>query len=65
MKMPKIKISRTFTVVYCIILLMGFIYGMTAVSVNCYNSMNSEPMIVFEMNEDSVIIMNRIFNRLF
>lgn len=65
MKMPKIKISRTFTVFYCVILLMGFIYGMTAVNVNCYNSMNSEPMIVFEMNEDSVIIMNRSFNRLF
>lgn len=65
MKMPKIKISRTFTVFYCVILLMGFICGLTAVNVNCYNSMNAEPMIIFEVNEDSVIIMNRSINRLF
>ncbi|MGN1134638.1 MAG: hypothetical protein ACI4SF_00270 [Oscillospiraceae bacterium] len=65
MKIPKIKISRGFTVFYCILLLMGFICGMSAVNVNCYNSMNAEPMIIFELNEDSVIIMNRSFNRLF
>ena len=64
-KLKEIKISRSFAVFYCVLLLIGFICGLSTVNVNCYNSMNAEPMILFEVNEDSVIIMNRSFNRLF
>lgn len=60
----KIKISRKFTVFYCIFLLIGFFIGMLTVNIRCYNSMNIEPMVVFELTDDSVIIMDRSFPRL-
>ncbi|MGN0552226.1 MAG: hypothetical protein ACI4I1_02505 [Oscillospiraceae bacterium] len=60
-KLKEMKISRSFAVVYCVLLLIGFICGMSVVNVNCYNSMNAEPMILFEVGEDSIIIMNRSF----
>lgn len=42
----KIKISRSFAVLCCIVLLIGFAFGLAAVYVNCYNSMNTEPVTV-------------------
>lgn len=61
----RIKISRIFTAFYCIFLLIGFFIGMLTVNIRCYNSMNIEPMVVFELTDDSVIIMDRSFPRIF
>lgn len=63
--LPKIKISRKFTAFYCVFLLIGFLIGMLTVNIRCYNSMNAEPMVAFELTDDSVIIMNRSFPRIF
>ena len=38
----KIKISRTAAVLYCIVLLIGFLFALSEVYVNCFNSMNTE-----------------------
>ena len=43
----KIKISRTAAVLYCIVLLIGFFYGLSTVYVNCFNSMNAEQITAF------------------
>lgn len=43
----KIKISRTAAVLYCIVLLIGFLYGLSTVYVNCFNSMNAEQITAF------------------
>lgn len=43
----KIKISRTAAVLYCIVLLIGFLYGLSTVYVNCFNSMNAERITAF------------------
>lgn len=60
MKMPK-KISRTAVIIYCIILLGFFIYGFVTISKNCYNSMHSDKMIVFEADSEGLTIMNHRF----
>lgn len=44
----KIKISRTAAVVYCIVLLIGFIFGLSEVYVNSFNSMNAEQITLFD-----------------
>ena len=44
----KIKISRTVAVVYCIVLLIGFIFGLSEVYVNSFNSMNAEQITLFD-----------------
>lgn len=43
----KIKISRTAAVLYCIVLLIGFLYGLSTVYVNCFNSMNADRITAF------------------
>lgn len=42
----KIKISRTAAVVYCIVLLIGFVFGLSEVYVNSFNSMNAEQITI-------------------
>lgn len=42
----KIKISRTAAVLYCVVLLMGFLFGYSVIYVNCFNSMNAEPITI-------------------
>lgn len=44
----KIKISRTAAVVYCIVLLIGFVFGLSEVYVNSFNSMNAEQITLFD-----------------
>ena len=41
------QISRTAAVLYCIVLLIGFFYGLSTVYVNCFNSMNAEQITAF------------------
>lgn len=43
----KIKISRTAAVLYCIVLLIGFLFALSEVYVNCFNSMNAEQITAF------------------
>lgn len=50
----KIKISRTAAVLYCIVLLIGFLYGLSTVYVNCFNSMNAEQITAFGAVEKAV-----------
>lgn len=50
----KIKISRTAAVLYCIVLLIGFFYGLSTVYVNCFNSMNAEQITAFGAVEKAV-----------
>lgn len=50
----KIKISRTAAVLYCIVLLIGFLYGLSTVYVNCFNSMNAEQITAFGAAEKAV-----------
>lgn len=44
----KIKISRTAAVLYCIVLLIGFLFGLTEIYVNCFNSMNADRITVLD-----------------
>lgn len=43
----KIKISRTAAVLYCIVLLIGFLFALSEVYVNCFNSMNADRITAF------------------
>lgn len=43
----KIKISRTSAVLYCIVLLIGFLFALSEVYVNCFNSMNADRITAF------------------
>lgn len=43
----KIKISRTAAILYCAVLLTGFLYGLSVIYVNCFNSMNAEQITAF------------------
>lgn|GEM_PF-3885609 len=60
MKMPK-KISRTAVIIYCVFLLGFFIYGFVTINVNCYNSMHTDKMTVFEADGEGITIMNHRF----
>lgn len=61
----KIKISRTAAVLYCIVLLIGFLYGLSAVYVNCFNSMNAEQITAFGAVEKAAESFILWFVRLF
>lgn len=43
------------------VLTAAFVTGFTAVYVNSYNVMHTEPMTVFETCDDGVILLNHFF----
>lgn len=55
----KIKISRTAAVLYCIVLLIGFLFALSEVYVNCFNCMNADRITAFgaaEKAAESIIL---------
>lgn len=60
----KIKISRTAAVLYCAVLLMGFLFGLSVIYVNCFNSMNPEPITAFGAAEKAAESFIRWFQNL-
>lgn len=50
----KIKISRSFAVLYCIVLLIGFLFGLSEIYMNCFNSMNAEQITISGLLESII-----------
>ncbi len=54
---------RIFCTLYYIILSIAFIYGVVTVHINCYNTMHSEPMVVFEVSDDRIILLGHVIEK--